>query len=289
MKLLFLPAIRVLDRLSYPLKFGLIILVCAAASAILLTQIFTNLRGEIRVTEQEIAGLELFDAGFAVILKTQQHRGLSAGVLGGSADLVPKREQKAQELTAAMTALDAAIARETNWAPLQPGWQRVRSTLVSLADDGLRLDGPTNFRTHTEAIAGMLRWLQTWLAVPLILAFGLLQIDWHDAWLGYSAWQFAALLLLPIISKLAGNWLGLSWAAGQLRAYAGQWRESLLLNTRGLTEIIFLNLLLQQQIISPALYFALMLMGLISTLLPALAGAYPHAATHEARSRYEVS
>ncbi|WP_415753674.1 sodium:proton antiporter [Pseudomonas leptonychotis] len=137
--------------------------------------------------------------------------------------------------------------------------------------------------------AGLLRWLQTWLAVPLILAFGLLQIDWHDAWLGYSAWQFAALLLLPIISKLVGNWLGLSWAAGQRHAYAGQWRESLLLNTRGLTEIIFLNLLLQQQIISPALYFALMLMGLISTLLPALAGAYPNAVMHEARSRYEVS
>ena len=136
---------------------------------------------------------------------------------------------------------------------------------------------------------GLLRWLQTWLAVPLILAFGLLQIDWHDAWLGYSAWQFAALLLLPIISKLVGNWLGLSWAAGQRHAYAGQWRESLLLNTRGLTEIIFLNLLLQQQIISPALYFALMLMGLISTLLPALAGAYPNAVMHEARSRYEVS
>src|SRR3990167_3708360 len=55
-------------------------------------------------------------------------------------------------------------------------------------------------------------------------------------WLGYSAWQFTALLLLPIISKLAGNWLGLSWAAGQRRAYAGQWRESLLLNTRGLTD-----------------------------------------------------
>ena len=137
--------------------------------------------------------------------------------------------------------------------------------------------------------AGVLRWLQTWLAVPLILAFGLLQIDWQNAWQAYSAWQFAALLLLPIISKLAGNWLGLSWAAGQLRTYAGQWRESLLLNTRGLTEIIFLNLLLQQQIISPALYFALMLMGLTSTLLPALAGAYPNAVMHEARSRYEVS
>ena len=68
MKLLFVPAIRLLDRLSYPLKFGLIILVCAAASAILLTQIFVNLRGEIRLTQQEIAGIDLFDAGFAVIL-----------------------------------------------------------------------------------------------------------------------------------------------------------------------------------------------------------------------------
>jgi hypothetical protein len=125
--------------------------------------------------------------------------------------------------------------------------------------------------------------------IDLQLKLGSLQIDWQDAWLGYSAWQFGALMLLPIISKLAGNWLGLSWAAGQWRAYAGQWRESLLLNTRGLTEIIFLNLLLQQQIISPPLYFALMLIGLISTLLPALAGTYPHAAKLEARSRYEVS
>jgi methyl-accepting chemotaxis protein len=159
MKLLFLPAIRLLDRLSYPLKFGLIILVCAAASAILLSQIFSNLRSEMRVTQQEIAGLELFDAGFAVILKTQQHRGLSAGVLGGSADLAPKREQKAQELKAAMDTLDAAIAREASWAALQPGWLRVRSSLASLADEGLRLDGPTNFRTHTDAIGSMLRWL----------------------------------------------------------------------------------------------------------------------------------
>ena len=66
MKILFQPAVRLLDRLSYPLKFGLIILVCAVASVILLAQIFTSLRDEIRVTEREIAGLHLFDAGFGV-------------------------------------------------------------------------------------------------------------------------------------------------------------------------------------------------------------------------------
>jgi hypothetical protein len=51
-----------------------------------------------------------------------------------------------------------------------------------------------------------------------------------------------------------------------------RWKEALLLNIRGLSEIVFLNLLLQQGLISPSLYFALMLMSLIATLLPALLG-----------------
>ena len=159
MKLLFLPAIRLLDRLSYPFKFGLIILVCAVASLVLLSQIFASLRDEIRVTRQEIAGLELFDAGFAVILKTQQHRGLSAGVLGGSSDLMPRREQKAAELEAAMKSLDAAIAADPAWAALAPGWQEPRAALQALADSGLRLTSAENFRAHTDTIALMLRWL----------------------------------------------------------------------------------------------------------------------------------
>ncbi|WP_236214935.1 sodium:proton antiporter [Metapseudomonas otitidis] len=131
--------------------------------------------------------------------------------------------------------------------------------------------------------------LQVWLAVPLILAYGLLQIDWHTAWQGYSWVQFSALLVLPVLSKLAGNWLGLSWAEGRLAASPAKWRQSVLLNTRGLTEIVFLNLLFQQQIISAQLYFALMLMGLIATLLPALtqrARAVP--STVSERSPHEV-
>jgi hypothetical protein len=72
---------------------------------------------------------------------------------------------------------------------------------------------------------------------------------------------------------LLGNWLGLGWAGVSFEG-ASRWRESLLLNIRGLSEIVFLNLLLQQQLISPELYFALMLMGLVATLLPALAGMH---------------
>ena len=113
--------------------------------------------------------------------------------------------------------------------------------------------------------------LQTYLAIPLILTFGIVQIDVHSAMNSLDWMQLAALLLLPIASKLLGNWLGLGWATASF-AGASRWRESVLLNIRGLSEIVFLNLLLQQQLISPALYFTLMLMGLIATLLPAVAG-----------------
>ncbi|WP_085711074.1 MULTISPECIES: sodium:proton antiporter [unclassified Pseudomonas] len=120
------------------------------------------------------------------------------------------------------------------------------------------------------------RWmnrLQTWIAIPLILTFGIVQIDVHSALVSLGAVQWLALLLLPIASKLLGNWLGLGWA-GESFEGASRWRESVLLNIRGLSEIVFLNLLLQQQLISPALYFALMLMGLIATLLPAFIGLH---------------
>ncbi|WP_236193100.1 sodium:proton antiporter [Pseudomonas glycinae] len=115
--------------------------------------------------------------------------------------------------------------------------------------------------------------LQTWVAIPLILTFGIVQIDVHSALASLGAVQWAALLLLPIASKIVGNWLGLGWAGASFEG-ASRWRESVLLNIRGLSEIVFLNLLLQQRLISPALYFALMLMGLIATLLPAFIGLH---------------
>ncbi|MEN4749308.1 sodium:proton antiporter [Pseudomonas sp. Ps21-P2] len=113
--------------------------------------------------------------------------------------------------------------------------------------------------------------LQHYVAIPLILTFGIVQINIHSA-IGELGWlTLLGLLVLPIASKLLGNWIGVRWAAPSF-AGAVRWKEALLLNIRGLSEIVFLNLLLQQGLISTSLYFALMLMSLIATLLPALLG-----------------
>ncbi|MBJ7547432.1 sodium:proton antiporter [Pseudomonas sp. OA3] len=128
--------------------------------------------------------------------------------------------------------------------------------------------------------------LMNGIAVPLILTYGVLRVDFHGLDQHFSWLVLGTLLALPVISKVLGSWLGLHWADPAASARI-KWRESLLLNIRGLTEIVFLNLLLQLQLIDSTVYFGLLLMSLFSTLLPALQGR--HAVNHEAKARYEIS
>lgn len=127
------------------------------------------------------------------------------------------------------------------------------------------------FRLPIGAVAA--QGLQNYLLVPVVLAFGILQIDFQHALAGYSWLYLGALLVLPVVSKLAGSWLGLRWANPQASGRE-LWRDSVLLNIRGLTEIVFLNLLFQQGLIDSLLYFSLLLMSLFATLLPALCGIH---------------
>ena len=128
--------------------------------------------------------------------------------------------------------------------------------------------------------------LMNGLAVPLILTCGVLRVDFHGIGAADSWFAVGVLLVVPVLSKVLGSWLGLHWAEPQAPARI-KWQESLLLNIRGLTEIVFLNLLLHLQLIDAMVYFGLLLMSLFSTLLPAVMGkrAYPS----EAKSRYEIS
>ncbi|WP_263143830.1 sodium:proton antiporter [Pseudomonas sp. RIT-PI-AD] len=127
--------------------------------------------------------------------------------------------------------------------------------------------------------------LQNGVCIPLILAVGVLRVDFRAAF-AEPAWALLALLLLaPPASKLLGNWLGLHWANPRMPASV-KWRESLLLNIRGLTEIVFLNLLFQQGLITAQLYVGLLLMSLLSTLLPALLGLRAPSASLPVQTRH---
>lgn len=109
---------------------------------------------------------------------------------------------------------------------------------------------------------------QNYICIPLIISYGMIQIDYsHLA----ATWKwFAIFIITPIIAKTLGNLIGLKWQEESQGNHITSWSENILLGTRGLTEIVFLNIMLKENLINSELYLYLMLMSLVATLLPGL-------------------
>jgi Kef-type K+ transport system membrane component KefB len=98
---------------------------------------------------------------------------------------------------------------------------------------------------------------------------------------GTEMWFYcAAIILLAVIGKLGGSMIS-------ARLNGMPWREAtavgILMNTRGLVELVILNIGLDLGIISPALFSMMVLMALITTLMttPLLTWVYPEHLAHQ--------
>ncbi|MEA2348718.1 MAG: hypothetical protein QOG62_2505 [Thermoleophilaceae bacterium] len=121
----------------------------------------------------------------------------------------------------------------------------------------------------TEDVTGRIEDFVAMLLLPLFFTFTGLRTD-VGLISGADMWAIAALLLaIAIVGKLFG-------AAIAARLTGMDWRSSavvgILMNTRGLTELIVLNLALDKGVISQQLFTMLVIMALITTLMagPAL-------------------
>lgn len=116
----------------------------------------------------------------------------------------------------------------------------------------------------TEDVTGRIEDFTVTLLLPLFFAFTGLKtniglLDRPELWL-----MTAVLLAVAMVGKLFG-------AALAARITSFKWRESAvigtLMNTRGLTELIVLNLALEKGVISDALFAMLVIMALVTTLM----------------------
>jgi hypothetical protein len=110
---------------------------------------------------------------------------------------------------------------------------------------------------------------QNYICIPLIISYGMIQIDYSH--LSANLFWFGIFLLIPLVSKTLGNAIGLKWQQSSHETILmSSWKENILLGTRGLTEIVFLNIMLNEQLINPEVYLYLMIMSLLATLLPGI-------------------
>ncbi|MBT0961311.1 methyl-accepting chemotaxis protein [Denitromonas iodatirespirans] len=158
MRLLFTPAIGVLNRLRYTTKFFLVGAVTALVACSLLFALYVQIDVRAEMAEREVHGLAVFEDALKALALMQRHRGASAAVLGGDASIAPTRERLAGELDQAMGAVDSAIAGPGRAFALDSAWASIKSHWPALRG-GTPNDIVANVKQHTQMIEETMRML----------------------------------------------------------------------------------------------------------------------------------
>ncbi|MBL8342309.1 MAG: HAMP domain-containing protein [Rubrivivax sp.] len=140
-------------------KFTLIAALALALLAVPTVLIVNSEVATIAFARSMRSGIEPAEAALGVIQMTQQHRGLSAVLLGGNAATLARQQAKSAEVDALLgklvpvaTALDAKLGEQAT--RIGQDW-----TALTNAVSARSLDGPASFARHTALLASMLRLL----------------------------------------------------------------------------------------------------------------------------------
>jgi Kef-type K+ transport system membrane component KefB len=129
-------------------------------------------------------------------------------------------------------------------------------------------------RTFVHALTERLEDLVVVLLLPLFFAFTGLRTSFGMV-SGSEMWFYCSLIIIvAIVGKLGGSMIAARSTGMGLRESAA---VGVLMNTRGLIELVVLNIGLDIGVISPALFAMMVLMALVTTFMttPLLAVIYP--------------
>ena len=101
MKTVLAPAEAMMNRLSYPMKFGFLGLVVVIAFASLMAALANELNATIDRTRRELVASALSRPLSKTVELAQQHRGMSASLLSGMKAIGDSRAAKEREVDAA--------------------------------------------------------------------------------------------------------------------------------------------------------------------------------------------
>jgi len=152
MKALFAPAILLLNRLRFPVKFALLGLIALLVVGALLFQLAMSLRESIVYAEKELEASERLPRVLKVIQLLQQHRGLSSGVLSGNEAMRPLLQKKTEEVVEAMKQGEAGLSGGVAQSASQR-WKQVAQDWEVLRTGGLQLTQRESVVAHTRLVA----------------------------------------------------------------------------------------------------------------------------------------
>ncbi len=150
---------KALDRLSLPGKFILLGLLALTLIAVPTALYILGTLAHDRQATQEARGLQPVQELLQLIRLTQQHRGLSAAVLGGDRTLLEARQRKQAEVERAFEQT-AGVFDESQASPaiadtLRQAHRQWRTLVTQV--ELMALDGPQSMARHSQLIAACLQ------------------------------------------------------------------------------------------------------------------------------------
>ena len=147
------PAVGLMNRLRFTGKFAVVVLVLLVAVGTLVAMLYMRLDEAIVHSRSELQGLKVVQPLLRSVQMVQQHRGLSAAVLGGKQESAAAQAEKAREVSEQLTKSEGLLPDAMRAAP---EWQAIQKEWSRLAEVGLKLELSANIAAHTKLIAQML-------------------------------------------------------------------------------------------------------------------------------------
>lgn len=146
-----------LSGLRLPRKFMILGVIAFVLVAVPFYQFFKAAQDRVSLAEKELAGFQPAKNVLNLIKLSQEHRGMTAGALGGNQKLVEELVPKKASIVNAVAALDANVKSiddtriQEKWTKAAQDWNKLAADLASRS-----IDAPTSFARHTRLIADYL-------------------------------------------------------------------------------------------------------------------------------------
>ncbi|MBI5436604.1 MAG: EAL domain-containing protein [Nitrosomonadales bacterium] len=153
MQRIFLPAIALLNRMGYTRKFTLLWLASLVAIAVVVYSLFTSLEQVIQPSQRQLQGLALIEPISRTVQFIQQHRGISAALLGGNEAMRERRAAKERETAEVFKAMEGVLPPGLT---SNEAFRRIKADWEQLRKEGLHWAVAENFAAHTRLIEQIL-------------------------------------------------------------------------------------------------------------------------------------
>ena len=139
MKLLFTPAIKLMDRVRYPVKFSIIFIIVLIPLVMLSIKLIHSISKDIDTLKNEQTGLVYIKSVRQVIEPVQKHRGMMSAYLNGASNFRDRIYSQRQVVDTSMEELKRInqrygneLALEQVYSKLIKQWQLIKNTSMGL-------------------------------------------------------------------------------------------------------------------------------------------------------------